>query len=307
MTPEAPAVVLAFPGNEDLAAEVAGMLGAKRGTLALHRFPDDETGVRIAEPVTAADVVIVCTLDHPDSKLVALYLTALTARELGARRVYLVAPYLPYLRQDSRFHSGEGTSAVHIGHWLSGFLDGLVSAEPHLHRIHRLDQVFRVPVRTAGAAGPIARWILENVARPVLVGPEQERQAWVAGIAHALSCPFFMFNRVRHGDRDVELRLPTVAALQERTPVLLDGIVSSGRTMSAAVGLLRASGFPPPVCIAVHPLFSPEVCEELRNVGAREVVTCNTVRHVSNGIDLHRALAVETKALLEQPPPGAAA
>ncbi|MBL6750239.1 MAG: ribose-phosphate diphosphokinase [Nevskia sp.] len=307
MTSNAPAVVLPFPGNEELAAEVAATLGTRRGTLALHRFPDEETGVRIADPVTGCDVVLVCTLDRPDSKLVALYLAALTARELGARRVFLVAPYLPYLRQDSRFHPGEGTSAVHVGHWLSGFLDGVVTAEPHLHRIQRLDQIFRVPARTVGAAGPIARWIRENVAKPVLVGSEGDRQAWIAGIAQALSCPHFMFNRLRHGDRDVELRLPTVAAQQERTPVLLDGIVSSGRTMIAAVELLRASGFSPPVCIAVHPLFSPEVCEQVLSVGAREVVTCNTVRHISNGIDLHRALALEARALLEQHPPAEAA
>lgn len=302
MIPNPAVVVLAFPGNEDLASELVSALGAQRGALTLHRFPDEETSVRVSGAVDQCDVIIACTLDRPNDKLITLYLTASTLRSLGARRVILASPYLPYMRQDRSFHVGEGVSAMHIAKWLSGFLDGLVTVDPHLHRIHHLDEIYRIPTRVVPAAKPIAHWIRENVAQPVLVGPDEESRQWVSEVAHDVPCPFFVLDKVRYGDRDVEVRMPGVAEFQDRTPVLVDDIVSSGYTMIAAVKRLQASGFGPPVCIGVHALFSQNAYEQLRHLGSQEVVTCNTIRHISNGIDLNRSIALSTRELLEHLP-----
>ena len=48
-----------------------------------------------------------------DDKLVPRILVAETARDLGARSVTLVAPYLGYMRQDARFRPGEVRSEHH--------------------------------------------------------------------------------------------------------------------------------------------------------------------------------------------------
>ncbi|MDR3415172.1 MAG: ribose-phosphate diphosphokinase [Nevskia sp.] len=303
MTSGTSPVVLALPGNEDLAADLATEMHAERGVLALHRFPDDETCVRVVTQVAGRDVVLACALDRPDEKLVALYLAASTLRALGVHRIVLVAPYLPYMRQDRSFHVGEGVSAQHIGAWLSSFVDGLVTVEPHLHRIHNLDQVYRIPTRVVSAAVGIARWIRENMLQPVVVGPDEESRPWVSAIAHDVPCPFLVLDKVRYGDRDVEVRQPDVPTHLECTPVLVDDIVSSGHTMIMAMQRLRANGYGPPVCIGVHALFSQNAYEQLRHIGVQEVVTCNTIRHISNGIDLRHSLAVQATELLDSLPP----
>ena len=99
-----------------------------------------------------ADVLVVCTLDHPDSKLVSLVLVAETARDLGARSVTLVAPYLGYMRQDARFHPGEGVTSLYVGRLLSSVFDRLVTIDPHLHRHVALWEVYSIPHVTASAA-----------------------------------------------------------------------------------------------------------------------------------------------------------
>src|SRR5690606_20000266 len=67
-------VVLAMPGNERAADELARVIGAERGSATIRRFPDGESYVRIESSVQDRRVLVVCTLDRPDAKLVPLLL-----------------------------------------------------------------------------------------------------------------------------------------------------------------------------------------------------------------------------------------
>jgi hypothetical protein len=80
------------------------------------------------------DIVLVCTLNDPDSKTLALLFAARNAKELGARSVGLVAPYLGYMRQDRRFREGEAITSAHFAALVSSSFDWLVTVDPHLHR-----------------------------------------------------------------------------------------------------------------------------------------------------------------------------
>lgn len=162
----APGVVIAMPGNEQLAEELAIRLGLERGVATVRRFPDGESYVRIESPVDGRGTIIVCTLDRPDDKLVPLFLLAAALREAGARSVGLVAPYLAYMRQDRRFQPGETISAHHVGAWISQCADWLLTVDPHLHRITDLSQVCSVPAHAVHAAQSMAQWIREHVRDP---------------------------------------------------------------------------------------------------------------------------------------------
>lgn len=240
------AIMMALPGAETLAAALRGHLGCEAGELLLHRFPDGETCPRLARAVDGRDMVLVAALDQPDSKIMALYLSACVARELGARSVGLVVPYLPYMRQDAVFAPGQGVTSRHVARLLSGCCDWLVTVDPHLHRYHNLSELYEIATEVVPAAPLIARWIGANVARPVLVGPDQESEQWVAQVATGAGCPYTVLSKVRSGDREVAVSLPDAAQLAGRTPVLVDDIVSTARTMIAAVERLKAAASPRP-------------------------------------------------------------
>lgn len=292
------ALLFAFPGNTALRDALCTRLDLPAGDLELHRFPDEESLVRIATPVDGRDAVLVCSLDRPDRKLVALYLAATALRELGARRVLLLAPYLCYLRQDSRFHSGEAVSARPIARWLSSFVDGLVTVDPHLHRIHDLNQVFSVNSVSVAAAPAIAAWIRAQLPRPLLVGPDSESAQWVEAVARAVPCPCIVLSKQRLGDQQVRVSLPDTAIDRDRQPVLIDDIISTGRTQIAAMQALREAGFGAPICVAVHAVFSNDAEAAIMAAGAARIVTCNTIAHRSNAIDLGAAIATALHDLL---------
>lgn len=303
-------LLLVFPGNEAQAAalsaalEDAGLTAAVAG-LQLHHFPDGETLVTLPAEgesgVAGRDVLLLCALDHPDTKLAALLFAADAARAQGARRIGLVAPYLAYMRQDRQFHPGEAVTSRSFAAVLSAHFDFLVTVDPHLHRYHALGEIYRMPAVAVSSAPAIAAWIRREIAQPVLVGPDEESAQWVQAIAAREGLPHTVLTKQRHGDLDVEVSLPDAGRWQGHTPVLVDDIVSSARTMVAAAGSLRRAGLPAPVCIGVHALFAGDAQAALAAAGVARIVSCNCVPHGSNAIDVMPAVATALQALLAAP------
>jgi len=290
-------IVFAMPGNEAMADQICRARGWEAGRWETRRFPDGESYVRFLCDVQGREVAIVCSLADPDARAIALYLAACVARELGAQRVGLVVPYLAYMRQDIAFHPGEGITAVHFARLLSSACDWLVTVDPHLHRIHRLDQVYSVPTCVVRASPRIAAWIAANVPLPLLVGPDAESEQWVAEVAAEVKCPFTLLQKTRNGDRDVQVSVPVIDAWRERTPVLVDDIASTAMTMIAAVARLHEAGLNDPWCIAVHPLFAGDALAALRAAGVAGIVSSNTIAHESNRIDMSEPIADAMAAL----------
>lgn len=293
-------ILFAMPGNEQFALHLDRALGCEVGRLEVHRFPDGESRVRLLSPVHERDVILVCTLDHADERIMPLYFAACTARELGARRVGLIAPYLGYMRQDARFRDGESISALHFARFISDFADWLITVDPHLHRYRRLAEIYSIPSRAVASAPAIADWITENVERPFIVGPDAESEQWVSAVAAYLNCGHTILNKTRSGDREVsvtELCRPDSPC----TPVLLDDIASSAQTMIAAVARIREAGMAAPVCIAVHPVFAGNAHADLLAAGAARIVSCNTIAHESNDIDIADEIAIAVAEVLAEP------
>ncbi len=278
-------MVIAMPGTEALAAAIATAISGELTAIETRRFPDGEVYLRLQADPKGRRTVIVATLDRPDGKLLTALFAAGAARDLGATRVGLVAPYLPYMRQDKRFKDGEAVTSVHFADMISAAFDWLATVDPHLHRYRSLGEVYRIPAIALQAAPLLSAWIRQNVARPLLVGPDAESEQWVAAVAARAEAPHVVLGKERFGDRDVRISVPDLSRWAGHTPVLVDDIVSSARTMIEASRHLIAAGFPRPVCVAVHALFAEDAFPALAKVADR-IATTTTVRHETNAIDV---------------------
>jgi ribose-phosphate pyrophosphokinase len=276
---------------EGLDRSLAKTLGAELGHVETKRFPDGESYVRFESDLSGRMVLLLCTLDHPDEKILPLLYAASTARDLGAVGVGFICPYLAYMRQDCRFHAGEAVTSEVFARLLSHHGDWLVTVDPHLHRRRDLSVIYSVPTRALHTAPLIAAWIREHVANPLLIGPDSESEQWVSAVAKTADAPFTVLEKIRHGDRDVEVSVPEISRWKDHTPILVDDIASTARTMIETVSHLRATGLAPPVCIAVHGLFAGTAFADLTNSGVKLIVTTNTVPHETNAIDVSGILA----------------
>ena len=227
-----------------------------------------------------------------------LYFVAQTLRAEGARRIWLVAPYLSYMRQDRKFHAGEAESAKHFARLLSGFLDGLITVDPHLHRINDLMAVYSTRAQSVSAMPAIGSWITQHAPSPLLIGPDSESEQWVAKLSHIVGCPFAVLQKTRLSNSEVTIALPELADHHNRTPILVDDIISTGRTMISAAAGVRKAGLRKPICIGVHAIFAGDAYDRLLNAEVGRIVTCNTIAHPSNAIDVHPVLAGSLADLL---------
>ena len=56
--------------------------------------------------------------------------------------------------------------------------------------------------------------------------------------------------------------------------------------MIETAGHLNKVALAPPVCIGIHAVFADRAYADLQAVGPQRIVTCNTIAHPSNAIDI---------------------
>lgn len=291
-------ILINLESDPVLEAQLCDELEAEWGELELRRFPDEETYLRVLTDCQERDVIVLCNLYQPDNKILRLLLLASTLREMGANRIGLVTPYLAYMRQDKQFHDGECVSSRPFARLISSHLDFMVTVDPHLHRYKSLDEIYTIPSTVVHAAPLIAEWIREHIQQPLLIGPDSESEQWVAHVADLAGAPFQVLSKIRHGDYDVEVTLPDVGRWQQHTPVLVDDIISSGRTMLETVTHLNAADMPKTTCIAVHGIFAGEAFTQLDDVA--NVVTSRCIPHPSSMIEIAPAIGAAVRDHLQQ-------
>lgn len=272
--------------NHPLMPLIAKKLHFDIGIVTCREFPDEEVYVRLQDDVSNRDVIILDSLDRTNNKLLPILFVAKTAKELGARRVGLCATYLTYMRQDKQFNPGEGITSKYFAEIISENFNWLITIDPHLHRLHNLSEIYNIPNQVLHAAPLISDWIKVNVDRPVLIGPDGESEQWVSAIAEAAQVPYLILEKIRHGDNDVEVSLFNTQPYLNHTPVLVDDIISTAHTMLETIKQLKAAKMKPAVCIGVHAIFANEAYNALQEAGVERIVTCNTVPHTSNQIDI---------------------
>jgi ribose-phosphate pyrophosphokinase len=289
-------MLLAFDDESGFAQSLAAAAALDLAAIARHRFPDGE--IKLTLPARLPErTVLLRTLDHPNEKLVELLLAAETARALGARHVTLVAPYLAYMRQDMAFAPGEAVSQRVVGRFLAGLFDAVITVDPHLHRTEHLAQALPARCAIALSAAPlIGRFIAQQGLRPLLVGPDDESDQWVAQAAAAGGFEYAVCRKTRHGDRQVDIDLPAMD-WRGRHIVLVDDVASTGRTLARAAQVARAAGAARVDVAVTHPLFVGDALEALAAAGVRNIWSTDSIAHPSNRIALAPTIAAALRTI----------
>lgn len=275
--------------HHPIANQLVQEMGIHLGQYEIRHFPDGETYLRVNESVEGVPTVIFCDLFQPNAQLFPLLSFAENLKELGAVDVCLVTPYLPYMRQDKRFHSGESITSKHFARHLSIAFDGLITVDPHLHRYPTLDCVYDLKGEVCTAQSVITQYLKDHPENMILIGPDEESEQWVSAIAKAADRPFQILLKERSGDYSVTVSQPQLEAYKGFRPVLVDDIISSGRTMLRTIEHLQRADMGKPLVIGVHGIFANDAFSLLEKVA--DIQTCNSIIHETNSLDLTPVIA----------------
>lgn len=282
--------LLYFDEEKKLAERLATAAQIASAPIRAHRFPDGEIKLQLPAQLPQ-HVVVLRSLHQPNDKLIELLLCAQGARQSGVRRLTLIAPYLAYMRQDKAFAPGEVVSQQVIGGFLASLFDGLITVDPHLHRISRLQDA--VPLRQAwvlSAANLLAQLIARHHDNALLLGPDEEAEQWVAQAAAACGFEHAVCQKTRHGDRQVQIQLPALS-FKGRAVVLIDDVASSGQTLIEATRLLCAAGARSVDVAVTHALFSGDAVQRLHEAGVHQIWSTDCITHPSNMVSMAEPLA----------------
>ncbi len=281
--------VQAFDDSRGFAEALARELGVRCGQVEVHRFPDGESRVRV-ESDAETKVVLVRSLNQPNPKLVELLFAADAFRRGGVTELTLVVPYLGYMRQDRAFRAGEAVSQRVVGKLLGEAFDRVLTVEAHLHRTSRLADVIPCDAESISAAPQIGVWSRAEGRFDLVVGPDSESAPWVRVVAETANLPWIVCDKVRGGDRDVEVSVP-IPPDGVRSALIVDDIASSGATLAAAARGLRRAGLERVEAVVSHALLGEKTERLLREAGITRLCSTDTIPHASNAISVASCVA----------------
>ncbi len=283
--------VYGFPECKTQAYALAEALRCPYFSIGLHTFPDRESLVRIEQE--ADDAILFRPLHHPNAKMFEVIQAASALRGLGAERITLVAPYLPYMRQDKVFHAGEALSQKVFSDVIIPWIDGLITVEPHLHRSRTMKSVFPGLEGTAiSGALPLADYFKDRgiEKHTLVIGPDEEAHHIARPFAESLGLEWTTALKKRSGDRDVNVTLEGVN-LKGRPVLIIDDVISTGMTVIGCTKAVLEAGAASVSAAVVHALYDEEAGKAFKAAGMTPVISTDSIPHPSNRVVLAPYLA----------------
>lgn len=268
------------------------------------RFEDGEHKTRPLESVRGRDVYLVESLHGDESasvndKLVRSLFFSAGLRDAGARRVTLIAPYLCYARKDMRTKARDPVNTRYLAQLVEAMgTDRILTIDVHNRAAY--ENSFRIPAEHLTAV-PIFSDVFARVVgsrAAVVVSPDaggvKRAEAFRAMLEKRLGrpVPLAFIEKFRSEGALRGGRL--VGEVAGRVAILLDDLISSGRTLAIAAKACREHGAEVVHAAATHGVFSPDAAAVLQSAELDRIVVLDTVARAS---ELEAALAPRLQVL----------
>lgn len=270
-------LVVAGPSSEQLAREVASLLGWGLVGIEHKLFPDGESYLRFTKRIEGEEVALVQSITPPqDRSLLQLLFLLRTARELGARKVWAIVPYLAYARQDERYREGEVVSGKLLIDMLNELeLDALVTFD-----VHNPELLKGVKARTIdlSAMPLIAEYFSKLLRNPFVLAPDQEAPERAEVVASILGCEWSWLIKSRDKiTGEIETKPQKKFDASGKEVLIVDDIISTGGTVMAAAKIARELGAREVHAACTHPILAGDALRRLREAGIKRVVGTNSI------------------------------
>ncbi|MEM2234661.1 MAG: ribose-phosphate diphosphokinase [Desulfurococcaceae archaeon] len=295
-------LVLGGSNGEHLAIELSSIGAFELGSLEVRKFPDGETYVRVLTKVDGRTVVYINSLQRNVNE--AIFETILTIdalRDLGAKEVIAVIPYMSYARQDARFNPGEAISIYTLAKMFKAVkIDHLITIDMHLHRISNPSDLFGANFHNITGVRELAKYFerTHDIENTVVIGPDEEAEQWAKVMSEELNgLEYAVLKKTRITAEKVVIETGGVNVAGKNV-IIVDDIISTGGTIIEAVKALKELGAREIMVGAVHPLLIGNAYNRLLRLRLKDLVGTNTILSPISKVSVAPAIYSELITIL---------
>ena len=269
----------------ELALDIANTLGKELVPVELRRFACGERYARFECSVRRKNIVIIQSFSEVNGYSIndAILETLLivdAARRASAGEITLVAPLLPYSRQDRKARNREPISAsVVLRIFKQCGVDRVVSVDLHSAQTQAVfeglfDHIIAQPL------------ILEKLrsiigVKPndyVIVSPDTGRAKESEQYADDLGVSLVHLPKSRDHEDSKKIKRPsTVSGVKGKKCIIIDDMIDTGGTLITAADTVKESGAKSVIICATHGILSNDAAERFSKSRVSHLILTNTL------------------------------
>jgi ribose-phosphate pyrophosphokinase len=277
-------MVAAGRASRELGARIADRLGVGLTDAGLKTFSDGEVYCRYEESIRGADIFIVQSICGSEREgltvndaLMELLLMVHAAKHASAHRIIAVTPWYGYSRQDKKSAPREPISARLVAELLEvAGIDRLVTMDLHAGQVQGF---FSRPVDHMTAMPILTQFVQDRLSEEedlVIIAPDAGRVKLVRKFAQKVGAPYALLEKERPAQQVAEIGY-VIGDVKDKTAVIVDDIIDTGGTLSAAAQTVLDEGANKVYAVATHGVFSGNAFQTLAASPLAGIVVTDTV------------------------------
>lgn len=267
--------ILSGTANLPLAHAICNNLGCPLTPSLCETFSDGESRIEINSSVRGDDVFVIQPTCAPvNYNLMQLCLMLDALKRASATRITAVIPYYGYARQDRKVNPRAPISAKLVADFLStAGANRIVTVDLHAGQIQGF---FNCPVDNLFASKALLEPFFSMKDKIVVVSPDAGGVERARAFAKKIEAPLAIIDK-RRDHPNQAIATSVIGDVKNRIAILVDDIIDTAGTITAAAKLLLSAGACEVNATATHGVLSGSAIENLNRSVFTKVLVTDTI------------------------------
>lgn len=267
--------ILSGTANLPLANAICNHLGCPLTPSLCETFSDGESRIEINSSVRGDDVFVIQPTCAPvNYNLMQLCLMLDALKRASATRITAVIPYYGYARQDRKVNPRAPISAKLVADFITAAgANRVVTVDLHAGQIQGF---FNCPVDNLFASKALLEPFMSIKEEVVVVSPDAGGVERARAFAKRIEAPLAIIDK-RRDHPNQAIATSVIGDVKDRIAILVDDIIDTAGTITAAAELLLSAGAREVNATATHGVLSGPAIENLNRSVFTKVLVTDTI------------------------------
>jgi ribose-phosphate pyrophosphokinase len=269
--------IFALNSNQELAEEMAQLLGCKLGKCSVNQFSDGEIQINIEESVRGCDVYVVQSISQPvNLHMMELLIMVDALKRASAKEINVVIPYFGYARQDRQARPREPITAKLVANLLEAAgTTRVITMDLHTPQIQGF---FDIPVEHLIGAPILSHYFADKKLDDlVVVSANKGGVGRARKMASHLHAPIALIDK-REAEPNIPETINVIGNVAGKNAVIIDDMINTGETMTSAADALVKEGAKAVYACCTHAVLTGSAISKIEASPIIELVITNTIK-----------------------------